>query len=273
MTAKEFIEENIELIDKEQFDSFYDQLFKSLYIPELSGATIRGLSIPGHDTIVEVNKLLRMSGIETLQYLNYIPYAYFEDSDLVNYSIPKHITKIDYFAFSNCKNLNYIYIPSNVKIIEAKAFFSCDSLKVIEVDSLDDFSSIIFESGSNPLKSTFSNPVLQIKGTTLGELKISSKLHLKNIKCARCAYTKLSFNVINIPSGYCYATTALKTLELSKLIEKIGPETFYECTSLVNIYYDGTIDEWNKVIMSPSSFRKVPTKIINCIDGITKLRH
>lgn len=273
MTAKELIETHIELIDKEEFDSFYDELFKSLYISELSGACIRGLSIQGHDTIVEVNKLLRRSGVETLQYLNYIPYGYFANSDLVNYSIPKHINKIDYFAFSKCENLNYIYIPSNVKIIAAKAFFSCNSLKVIEVDSLNDFSSIGFENESNPLKSTFSNPVLQIKGTTLGELEISSNLHLKNIKCARCAYTKLSFNVINIPSCYCYATTALKTLELSKLVEKIGPEAFWGCTSLVNIYYDGTIDEWNKVIMSSSSFRKVPTKVINCIDGITKLRH
>ena len=57
-------------------------------------------------------------------------------SALKNISLSENITKIESFAFSECKYLTgNIVLPSNVEIIENHAFFGCESLSSITVPS------------------------------------------------------------------------------------------------------------------------------------------
>lgn len=59
-------------------------------------------------------------------------YAYYGDTDLYTYTIPKVITGIGDFAFSRT-NLKSIHIPKGVTRIGYAAFYHCDNLKEISI--------------------------------------------------------------------------------------------------------------------------------------------
>lgn len=41
--------------------------------------------------------------------------------------------------------------------------------------------------------------------------------------------------------------TSLERITIPKAIKSIGADTFKDCVSLCDIYYEGTLDEWNKI--------------------------
>ena len=61
----------------------------------------------------------------------------FEGCKFKNVSLPKSLTFIGYYAFRNCKNLEYIEIPKGTKIMSG-AFEGCNSLSSVKcsIDSL-----------------------------------------------------------------------------------------------------------------------------------------
>lgn len=57
--------------------------------------------------------------------------AAFKDSGITKLTLPDTVTDIDWFAFSNCKSLREIYIPSSVTFIGHGAFDGCSQDLVI----------------------------------------------------------------------------------------------------------------------------------------------
>ena len=80
-------------------------------------------------------------------------------------------------------------------------------------------------------------------------------------------------NGVTILGHYVFSGCSnLTSITIPNSITAIGDEVFFRCGN-IEISYNGTTEEWNNVVMSPSSFRNVPAKTITCSNGTIKLRH
>ena len=264
---KEFIEDNINIIESHQFKELYNNLqkeyIKSGYLRD------NRLNIPGEDFVSGIYKILRSVDIDILESLEVIPYAYFlKDSSLTYFEVSKNIHTLERLCFAQCTNLKRIYIPATVTKIQDRAFFQCENLEIIDVDDLSTF----VEANDSYSNIFMSAPIVHVNGTDVGEIFVTESTH-KKLKLSTGKYTKVSFDLEDIRSNCCYNCVWLKEVNFSKQLSRINAEAFMGCSSLSNITFDGTLEEWNNVSISPSAFTRVPARTITCIDGVTKLRH
>lgn len=124
---KEFIEQNINLIDSNEFIKLYL-------------AWCDDNSRPDNILFHEVYSMLIEAGIDPLLHMNVIPFDYFLEYEANELIIPEGVHTIQKEAFSECK-LNRLVIPSSVKQVSDYLFVN-SSIKMIEwhgSPSLSDF--------------------------------------------------------------------------------------------------------------------------------------
>ncbi|MBO5712288.1 MAG: leucine-rich repeat protein [Acholeplasmatales bacterium] len=116
-----FFKEVREALDKEEPD------FKTIYEQAKEGL--------GISYFHEMTEYFIAKGYDPLKSLDYIPAHYLSHSNIEEFTIPQHITKIRANAFSDCKFLLEIVIPPSVTKIENFAFNGCKELRIIDIQS------------------------------------------------------------------------------------------------------------------------------------------
>lgn len=114
-SLKNFIEENIELIENGEFEVIYSDLdadFRYTLIGDFTEALIK-------------------AGIDPAKYMKEIPPHYLGGTSLRSYTIPNNVTTIGEYAFSGYNGLTRVVIPSTVTSIGAYAFRYCSGLESI----------------------------------------------------------------------------------------------------------------------------------------------
>ena len=115
---KDFIEDNIALIE----DGDFKELYKKAY------------SMNSEFNVGDLTHVLYSIGIDPLEELTYIPAAFFESCDaLVEVDIPVHIEHIDESAFYDCNNIYSITIPKNVIELCSWSIAGCEELRKIVI--------------------------------------------------------------------------------------------------------------------------------------------
>ena len=116
--VKEFIEDNIDLIEKRAWDQIYDNAQFTLDSESTGGFTLAMLDI----------------GEDPLDTLDYIPNYYLSDAKLESFTIPNHIHELceGCFAYSSLKE---IVIPDSVTTSGMYAFYECPQLKRVVIPS------------------------------------------------------------------------------------------------------------------------------------------
>jgi hypothetical protein len=112
---KQFIEENIDLIEDDRWEEVYKKYRSKI-------------RLDGNFTLT-----LLEAGIDPLDYLNYIPERYLESTNIKKFAIPDSVTSIGDQAFYNCSSLTSINIPDSVTSIGEMAFAVCSSLTSITI--------------------------------------------------------------------------------------------------------------------------------------------
>ena len=80
--------------------------------------------------------------------------------------------------------------------------------------------------------------------------------------------------VVGIGSFAFYKAYSLKSISLGKILKYIGEKAFVDCIHLEMIYFNGTIEEWNKIYKGESWFYSWDTEIkVVCTDGEIKIEH
>jgi hypothetical protein len=131
---KQFIEQNIQLIDECDFKKLYNQ----------------ASSIFDDEEIPELTKIFLTSGIDPLLYLTNVPERYCSDLSIKEVTIPSNIKIIGTSAFTNCHDLKSVVFKEGVDEIESRAFSSCESLtKIYFPDSLSQLNAEVFQDCSN----------------------------------------------------------------------------------------------------------------------------
>ena len=113
-SAADFIEDNIELIDRNDWDIFVTKV-KYYLSPHDASACY---------------KMIFDAGIDILDCINFIPKNMFLDrKDLVTFIVPDHITIIEAGAFYECDNLQSITLPKSLISMHESAFNRCSNLE------------------------------------------------------------------------------------------------------------------------------------------------
>lgn len=113
---KSFIEDNINLIETNQWEEVYKKAINEL-----------------KDTTGEFTELMLQANIHPESYLDYLPSNFLSRATISNFEIPNNIKSIGWEAFSDCENLEDVTIPDSIEFIDMAAFYNCKSLISIKI--------------------------------------------------------------------------------------------------------------------------------------------
>lgn len=123
------------------------------------------------------------------------------------YNIP--VTAIGDNAFSYCRNLIHITLPSSIKTIGEDAFFACKSLLSIEIP----------------------NGV-----TSIGDSAFSG--------CTKLESVTIPGSIKSLTSEFIFSRCeSLSQINLSEGIEVISPYVFFDCDSITEIIFPNSLTE------------------------------
>lgn len=147
--VKEFIRDNLNAFDEDNYQELYDYLES---YPSI-------LPLGKSDVITQITQFLLSCGIHPDEYMKRLPDGFLRDAQINEYSIAEGVTKIgkhafagssirkvvlpnslkemDEHVFRNCPNLETVVFGNNLTYVSAFCFLKCSSLKHITIpDSL-----------------------------------------------------------------------------------------------------------------------------------------
>ena len=147
---KQFIEENINLIENNRFFEVYNKINSYSFTRMFSEAMLG-------------------AGINPLLSLAEVPERFLYESTIRSVYIPEGVESIGRYAFADCKDLTNVELPVGLKIINEGAFMYCSNLESIILPStLEVIDFGVFE-GCNKLTN------LYFRGTVDQWLKVREK--------------------------------------------------------------------------------------------------
>ena len=165
-----------------------------------------------------------------------------------SFTIPQTVTKIQEYAFENCKSLEEIVIPDKVETMGSYAFYGCENLKKVTIGSgVTSIGSYVFED-NNVLEEI----TVEANNTNFssedGVLFNKDKTRL--IKYPQAKADKLYSIPQTVTEIQVYAFHECKSLEeivISNKVETIGTGAFYGCENLKYVFYAGSQEDWSSI--------------------------
>ena len=161
----------------------------------------------------------------------------FRFCDLTSITLPNSIINIGEGAFYNCYNLTNITIPNSVVYIGLGAFADCSNLESIVIPE----SVITIECGAFENCSKLKNITISSGVTEIGAGAFSHCTSLTNII--------IPDSVTIIETAVFEYCVKLKTITIPNSVTKIGDSAFQYCYDLTAVYYSGTEEQWNKILI------------------------
>ena len=143
--------------------------------------------------------------------------------------IPSSVTSIGKGAFSGCRSLSEIVIPSSVTSIGKGAFFACDSLsKIVIPSSVTSIGDSAFSRCDS-----LSEIVIPSSVTSIGKFAFSRCDSLSEIVIPSC--------VTSIGDGAFYGCNSLSEIVIPSSVTSIGDWAFSGCDSLSEIVIPSSV--------------------------------
>ena len=154
--------------------------------------------------------------------------------------IPAEVTRIGSEAFSGCQNLKAIIIPNTVtKLGTHYNFNDCTSLtSVVIPDSVTTIGNHAFSRCDNLTSVTIPDSV-----TILEESAFSLCDNLTTVNIS--SNSKLVTIGRHVFEGY----NKLTSITIPNTVTTIGERAFYNCRELTDVYFIGTEEEWNTIVI------------------------
>lgn len=149
-----------------------------------------------------------------------------DKNSLTEVVIPSGITTIGKDWFKDCKNLTSVTIPDSVRSVNSDAFSGCEKLKNFYISSIEAF-----------LEMTFFWKPFAHHG---GNLYLNGEL---------VTDVTIPDNIIGIRFGFC-GYTNLKSITIHSHMKYILLWAFEDCSSLTDIYFLGSKNQWKKIDFS-----------------------
>jgi len=166
-------------------------------------------------------------------------------NSLTSIEIPNSITSIGDSTFAQCGSLTSIIIPDSVTSIGAWAFHLCYNLTQITIS--DNITNI----GEGAFSHTYINvdKANQSYSSKGGVLFNKNKTTLIRYNGRQTGEYTIPDGVTNIGNFALCECDNLTSVTIPKSVTNIGRNVFYQCQSLTDIYYAGSENEWNNIII------------------------
>ena len=157
---------------------------------------------------------------------------YYEVTEI---EIPNTIKYIGEYQFAGFSNLKNITISKEIKIIGSYAFINCSNLTNVYYNgTIEDWCNITFED-------SYSNPMCNAEHIYMLD---------ENNEYYEVTKIEIPNTVTSIGDNQFYGFNKLKAVifEENSKLTSIGSFAFCECNNLINVYYNGTIEDWCNII-------------------------
>lgn len=149
--------------------------------------------------------------------------AFYMNKNLISVTIPKGVTTIEGGAFYFCENLATVNLPDGLKAILSTAFNSCKSLSQI----------------------TFPRSLTKLQGFE---------------NCTSLTSVVIPEGITTIPSRTFYNCKSLTSVYIPVSVTKVGLFAFDESRKLKDVYYGGSADQWEKIVMTGTGAQVHPLR-------------
>ena len=177
-------------------------------------------------------------------------------TSLESITISNGVTSIGVSVFQGCTSLTSITIPDSVTSIGVYAFMDCTSLTSITIpDSVTSIGNFTFYGCSSLESITIPNSVTSIGFSAFKD-------------CTKLTSITIPDSVTSIKGSAFKGCTSLTSITIPKSVKSIFANACYGCSMLKDVYYLGTIEEWDTItIDSPNNDL---TDKVRCIGDITQ---
>ncbi len=206
------------------------------------------------------------------------------------FSANSNLTTIGIGAFAGCTKLKEIKIPMTVTSISGVLFDKCESLEYIEMPAYNKEYAHLFDSGKDNDKfyKVTTKEMRQgigkiyykyydyyvpkslktikiISGTSIADHAFDGWTYLENV-IIDADVTEFGYNAFE----YCIKLNRI-TLPLSLTV--VQTNAFDSHNSVENIYFEGTIEQWNNHLKKMTAFKYFSDDcIVHCSDGDINIR-
>ncbi len=202
--------------------------------------------------------------------------------NLIRVTIPDGMTNIGKMVFSNCESLIEIAIPDSVAIVDYNAFSGCESLTDVYYSGTEEqWNDIEIKSGNEPLLNAtihFNSNIPIFDSTRAvidygecglnndddinwilysdGELVITGGEEIDLALEPRHSWWEYSELVKKVTIGYGMTymgdssfskCTNLTSITIPNSVKTISYYAFKNCTSLTDVYFEGTQEQWDEI--------------------------
>ena len=206
--------------------------FVGLELPEIpwteifttkAGAAANGICRTNLTWTLDDEGTLTITGAGAMTNYSYSSVPWYQNRNSVKkVIIEKGVKSIGNSAFFRCSSLTAIKIPEGVTLIGDDAFCYCTSLTAIKIPE----------------------GVTSIGNTAF-------------FGCSSLTAIEIPEGVTTIDNFAFERCTSLTAIEIPEGVTLIGAFAFAGCSSLTDVYYGGTEEQWNNIVIS------IPTPITN----------
>ncbi|MBQ3149709.1 MAG: leucine-rich repeat domain-containing protein [Clostridia bacterium] len=183
-------------------------------------------------------------------------------SELTNIVLGKSVKEIEFAAFEGCYYLMDVSFGDSVLSIGPQAFKSCQNLREVNISSsVKDIAVEAFSDCFSLQKFNVSADNRYYFSDSTGVLYNKDKTTLI---CYPCGNNTTNYSILpettHIEAYAFYGVQNLKNLTIPKNIKNVGDYALlrinsdYDSKPFENIYFDGTIEEWNRLIPEDEYF-------------------
>lgn len=188
----------------------------------------------------------------------------FEKKDIKSVIIPEGVKKIGDNAFCDCENLTSITIPKGVEEIGDCAFCWCKNLTTVTIPESVYIGIFAFKNcaidnlDSKCLKikngcALSDDGLIVLYGTNVHFTELVISEGVKSISThafsgfENLATVKIPDSVKKIGDSAFDGNENLTTITIPESVKEVGDFAFAECTSLKNIIFQGTKEQWENI--------------------------
>ncbi len=184
-------------------------------------------------------------------------------SQMTELVIGDKVTSIGDYAFYDCDAFTKLDLPESIETLGVYAFYDCDGIKEVVIpDSVTSIGSNVFSDCSNIESLKIGNGLTEISRSAfyncLNLVNIEWGTNLKNISgyaFYRCGYIGgdivIPGGVITIDENAFYTDSIfIDSISIPLSVKKIGYGAFDMSRVVRDVYYEGTIEQWEEITIS-----------------------
>ena len=227
---------------------------------------------------VYINDLLAWCDNAVARYFSIVRELYLYGELLTDVVIPEGVTEIKPRTFALCWSIKSVTLPEGLTTIGERAFTDCSALESINIpDSVTVIGEGAFSACRSLTSINIPKEIAIISENAFAMSGLTSVTVPKNVNWiapnafSNCmdltSVTVIGNRYTSIDDMAFYRCDKLTSVTLGVGVIEFKASTFSKCKSLVDVYYGGTIAQWNAIDKPQKWNDGSDDRVIHCTDG------